>query len=141
MPVTSAKVMIMYSHLSITSRSTPVVFTSTKARIAPRINSQVPSTHRCTTNHQYILSRTRLLGLTKLNRNINANPHRPISNTSEMAVLRPFRTVMEMLNKNPSATITMPTLVGSGCSRNSRPMVANRLLPVISASVAYGTSK
>ena len=139
MPVISAMAMMTYSHLSITSRSTPVVLTNTKANNAPMISSHVPSTHRWTTNHQYILSRTRLWGLTKLNRNINAKPHRPMSKTSEMLVLRPLSTVMLMLNKKPSATITMPSLVGKGCSRNSRPMVISKSLPVSSASLAYGT--
>src|SRR5574343_217027 len=53
MPVISAKAMITYSHLSITSRSTPVVLISTKASSEPRISSHTPSTQRWTTNHQY----------------------------------------------------------------------------------------
>jgi putative protease len=36
----------------------------------------------------------------------------------------------------PRATTTMPSLVGRGCSRNSRPMVCSRSLPVSSASLA-----
>ncbi|MOA68956.1 hypothetical protein D3C78_1968470 [compost metagenome] len=52
MPVISAMAMITYSHFSTTSRSTPVIFTRTKASIEPMISSHTPSTHRCTTNHQ-----------------------------------------------------------------------------------------
>ncbi|MCY1544709.1 hypothetical protein D9M68_806090 [compost metagenome] len=100
------------------------------------ISSHTPSTHRCTTNHQYILSRTRLCGFTKLNRNSRARPHRPIINTRLMLVLRPLSTVMLMLNRKPSITATMPSLVGRGCSRNSRPMVCRMSLPVSSASLA-----
>ena len=65
-----------------------------------------------------------------------ARPHSPISSTVEMLVLRPLSTVMLMLNKKPKATTTIPTLVGSGCSKNSRPMVARMLLPVASAKRA-----
>ena len=58
-----------------------------------------------------------------------------------MAVLRPLSIVIVMLNNHDSATSTIPTLVGSGCSRNSRPIVLSRSLPVIFANAAYGTSK
>ena len=52
-----------------------------------------------------------------------------------MTVLRPLSTVIVMLNRKASATITMPILVNKGCSRNSRPMVARMSLPVMDASV------
>ncbi|MNW16865.1 hypothetical protein D3C71_2158690 [compost metagenome] len=58
-----------------------------------------------------------------------------------MLVLRPLSTVMLRLNRKDSATSTMPILVMVGCSRNSRPMVGNKSLPVILASVAYGTAR
>ena len=58
-----------------------------------------------------------------------------------MTVLRPLSMVIVMLNRKASATITMPTLVNRGCSRNSLPMVARRSLPVMDASVLYGTSR
>ena len=54
----------------------------------------------------------------------------PSDKTKLIAVLRPLSTVMTILNSQDNATNTIPTLVGNGCSRNSRPMVLRRSLPV-----------
>jgi len=46
-----------------------------------------------------------------------ATPHSPISRIPEIAVRRPFSTVIDTLNRNINATMTMPTLMIIGCSR------------------------